>query len=242
MIEYFIIDARGIHIKIPLQIANKSHILRNTDSSIPYYLNYSSDIVHQMVDYLSDINDQLDVSHTIKKLMKELDIVYEKLSEEYFKVNARGTIIEIPIDLLHHFEVIRNLYNGDWKDSNKPYYLNYKPETVHLLISYLSGINVDITNMELKMLSDEMLINLDPMSDDFCEELKKKYNNYIDSIKSINELNIFLKRFGLAYWKDDREQIKKFLNNKIEMYFSVKRQDSAKKFYIEYYNKYINKS
>ena len=57
----------------------------------------------------------------------------------FLLLNARGTIIEIPLELAQKSPVLNDYIENKWKDSNEPYYLNYSKETVHMFLDYLSG-------------------------------------------------------------------------------------------------------
>lgn len=238
--DYFNLDARGTIIKIPKNIAFKSSVLKKSETS--HYLNYSPDIVHQAMNYLS--NMKVKMNEELEILFKELNIDIPKIMDlpEYFKVNARGTIIQIPIELLEKFQVIKNFMSNGWGDNCQPYYLNYNPQTVYNLISYLEGFTIDSSNGEFLALCDEMLIDLNTkyLDEEFCTELQKKFEEYIDKLEE-KDFTEFKKRFRIWSNLNNKDLVKKEISGKIERLFHVKKIESARKYYMDYYNKVINK-
>lgn len=80
---------------------------------------------------------------------------------ETIKLSARGTIIEVPKDVIKKSPVITAFLDGNWSDSSSAYYLNYSAETVHLIIDFLSdNYNYfgEIDFDKIKKISDELII------------------------------------------------------------------------------------
>lgn len=79
---------------------------------------------------------------------------------EYLMLDVRGTDIKVPIEIIKQSPVIDTFINTEMKKDDEKYYLNYSPETVHLMIDYISNKNVENINL-IKDISDELLINID---------------------------------------------------------------------------------
>lgn len=76
------------------------------------------------------------------------------------KLNARGTIIEIPKEIAFKSHVLETSQKELWKKiDQEPYFLNYDSSLVHKLVDYLSGRQIkDIS--KLKDIADELLIDI----------------------------------------------------------------------------------
>ena len=193
-----------------------------------------------MVDYLLGI--KVEMNSSLEHLMKELLIDTPCVQDlpEYFNVNARGQIIQIPIELLDRFEVIKSCMSNNWRDKYQPYYLNYNPQMVYNLISFLQGFIIDTTSSEFLALCDEMLINLESKyQDTYCEELKKQYREHINSLDD-KKLIEFRKKFKLenSYFNLN---IADHICNKLENLFNIKNIENGRKHFLLYHEKYINK-
>lgn len=105
---------------------------------------------------------------------------------ELFKINARGTLIQIPIDIAKISEVFKALINNDWKDTREPFYLNYSPDSVHKLLDFINGFGV-LTN-ELKSIIKFLCIDMSALGIQKLSSLKmllKTELAYVQKIEGI---------------------------------------------------------
>jgi len=72
--QYITLDARGTLIKVPSSIINKSKVLSKSENLKSYYLNYSGDIVHKMIDFLYGYPMISNLDSIMSNLMDELEI------------------------------------------------------------------------------------------------------------------------------------------------------------------------
>ncbi len=121
--------------------------------------------------------------------------------KNYLSLDARGTIIKVPQDIIFKSEVIKTSFNDRWKKTNEPYYLNYDPSVVHKMIDYLSGREIS-DMVELKYIAEELLVNILPvqkvlLTPEFVvynsvilmkkyEEYKLKFNDFKQEIKEVD--------------------------------------------------------
>ena len=119
---------------------------------------------------------------------------------EYIFLNARGTIIQARAELIEKSPVLKNLINGNWKDKQEAYYLDYQASIVHSLLDYLAGRKVN--NEHLQYITDELLIEMDKnIVMDYCD-LKKLYDEYANKF---NEFNLIAMKHNISYDKYNLE-------------------------------------
>ena len=165
--EYIFLDARGIIIKVPYDLAKKSLVLEDyvsqcKDKKKPYYLNYSSDVVHELIDYLS--GKTIKNEYNIDKLIDELAL--EK------NVQKKSTSTRS----LENFEAL------------------FKIRKYLLAISQLQMGNYQITEHHLTMISYEFskfndYFNNEDVNKDLTSDLKNLFNKKFGS-RSIFEGDI----------------------------------------------------
>ena len=81
---------------------------------------------------------------------------------DFILLDARGTIIKIPIDspLIKFSEVLKVWLSTPMKKDNEiSYYLDYNPQIIHELLDYLNGDDINIEN-KLNKIIDELLIDI----------------------------------------------------------------------------------
>ena len=135
---------------------------------------------------------------------------------ELIKINARGTIIEIPKDIAFRIEYIKN--NHNW--NNEQIYLNFNADIVHKLLDYISYGETKYLD-ELKTICDFLLIEIPNYknSKNNISELQKsiiidKYNHYAYH-RDCNFIEKFSKYMGSDFihyelisvydWRDDEQ-------------------------------------
>lgn len=77
--------------------------------------------------------------------------------QEYAILNARGTLIQIPVDVAKISPVLEKWVTGDWKDSRSSYFLNYSSEVVHSFLDNISVAPVKQTPA-LKAIMKELMV------------------------------------------------------------------------------------
>jgi hypothetical protein len=64
------------------------------------------------------------------------------VDKTYLTLNARGTLIQVPTDVIFKSPVIKTLYQH--KKSDEQFYLNFDPKQVHELVDFLSGYKISV--------------------------------------------------------------------------------------------------
>jgi len=197
-IQYITLDARGVMIKITHEIAKKIPVLKayiEYGNEKPYYLNYSAETVHNLIDYMSG---RMVYMEKIKYICGELCIdltgdLMENLSKDKsennnlisdFRIIARGTEIICPGIVLKYSDYLRDEII---KSENSTIVCDYNPFYINKIIDYL--YNDDLYDM-LKNFNDDIsslymirtickkwkisLIEYDDIQEDFVD-----YEKYI---------------------------------------------------------------
>ena len=113
------------------------------------------------------------------------------------KLNARGTIIQIPKEIVYKSEVLKTYFHK-WNEKEEPYYLNYEPKIVHKLIDYLSMLDMNHID-KIKTIANELLIEFPIMpitketkifmSDSIIRQKYKDYKAKFDDFKDKMKLH-----------------------------------------------------
>lgn len=125
--DFFILDCRGTHIKIPIEIAKKVDIFRTIiegkwkDAQEPYYVNHSANVVQEFVNYLSghrNINFNMirqlcsDISYIQYVDAESICFTLRELHSGYNKTQAPVRLCEddklyyVEIDLINYLTIL----------------------------------------------------------------------------------------------------------------------------------------
>jgi len=89
----------------------------------------------------------------------------------FISVNARGTVIEMPYDIINKSPVIKSWATGNF-DNSKPFYINRSPDEMHKMLN-------EIYQQDKSDIYDELLIEKPNVKCDESIVFKYNYNNNI---------------------------------------------------------------
>jgi hypothetical protein len=110
-------------------------------------------------------------------------------SSKTFKLNARGTIIEVSMSVIEQSPVLQSWY-ARWKDSDKDsFFLNYSPEIVHKMLDKLNHkspvVEQILNDMDEVFLNDELMVTDAVKNHKSNLDIDQIYNNGIKTIPQI---------------------------------------------------------
>jgi hypothetical protein len=163
----------------------------------------------------------------------------DKPKKEYLCLDARGTIIKAPLDMLLRSSVIKSWYDDisfeDWiagerrcTDGNNKYYINREADDIHNLLNYLNGYKYVESDQLIELINDLAIDEKsnNALADEIIKKITKNILPYgvIYSISTEYPLNIIQKCAVLLN------------TDEYEMY-TIKKGDITEKYDIIFFNK-----
>ena len=81
---------------------------------------------------------------------------------KYYILDCRGTLIKVKKDFIKKSEVLKTYYLSDKFNNDSNYYLDYSSNSVHLLIDYINGQDIEMCDfLKIYKVYDELIIKID---------------------------------------------------------------------------------
>jgi hypothetical protein len=148
-------------------------------------------------------DDQLNIS---------LDTVITATANPYLTIDARGTLIKVPTDVIFKSSVIKALCQH--KKPDEQFYLNFDPKHVHELVDFLSGYKSTVSQecsalmdyCGIEQLLDQIYITIDARG----VEMKVLYSDFInyEPVKQFYSTHKLTEQFKI---KSDVVQMSNFI-------------------------------